>query len=173
MHRSPAHADESPTREVDPVEHAISLAYRYLDRRDRTVDEVRRYLAGKALAPEVIEEALNSLQEQRALDDVRFARLFTEDKRALEQWGSARIRSTLLARGVDRDTIEATLGARSPESELEQAVELLNRRFPKPPQERRERDRAIGVLMRKGYDADIALDALSSYARADQSGDQG
>lgn len=165
MRRSSADAAESFAREVDPVEHATSLAYRYLDRRDRTVHEVRRHLAGKAIDPQVIEEVLDSLKDQHLLDDVRFAHLFTEDKRTLEQWGAERIRSALLARGVERDTVEAALGGQPQGSELEQALALLSRRFSEPPRDRRDRDRALGVLVRKGYDPELALDALNAYAR--------
>jgi SOS response regulatory protein OraA/RecX len=47
---------------------------------------------------------------------------------------------------------------------LERAVTLLRRRFPEPPQDRRARDRAFGVLVRKGYDPELVLDALAKYA---------
>jgi regulatory protein len=43
----------------------------------------------------------------------------------------------------------------------------LRRRFPEPPEDRRERNRALGMLMRKGYESELALDALAAYARGD------
>ena len=33
------------------------------------------------------------------------------------------------------------------------------------PHDRRERDRALGVMLRKGYDPELALDALAAYVR--------
>lgn len=161
---SPEAAVESSPQEADPLEQALSLAYRYLDRRDRSTQEVRSHLEAKGLGAEPIAEAIGSLEGQGLLDDARFARLFSEDKRMLEQWGSERIRSALLARGIDRNTIDAALDGRSPQAELEQALGLLRRRFTEPPRARRERDRALGVLLRKGYDPDLALDALAAYA---------
>jgi regulatory protein len=98
------------------------------------------------------------------VDDVRFARIFVEDKRELEHWGADRIRRTLLQRGIDRALIDETLAAESTESELDRALELLRRRFPAPPRDRRERNRALGVMLRKGYDSELALDALAAYA---------
>jgi SOS response regulatory protein OraA/RecX len=92
-------------------------------------------------------------------------RLFVEDKRALEHWGNDRIARALQERGIDRELIDQGLAATSAEeSELERAVTLLRRRFPEPPQDRRARDRAFGVLVRKGYDPELALDALAKYA---------
>ncbi len=93
------------------------------------------------------------------------------DKRELERWGSERIRTRLLARGIDRDLVETTLSEDQADdgtgSELDRALEVLRRRFPSAPKDRRERDRALGVLIRKGYDGELALDALSAYARGE------
>jgi regulatory protein len=109
---------------------------------------------------------VQTLREQGYLDDARFARLFAADKRTLEGWGSDRIRRTLAGRGIDRDLIDAALAAGgAPDAERERALELLRRRFPTPPAERRDRDRALGFLLRKGYDSELALEALSEHKK--------
>lgn len=149
----------------DRLQRALGLAYAHLNRRDRTVAEVRRLLQQRGADADAIEGAVRTLIDQRSLDDARFARLFAEDKRELEQWGSDRIRRALLGRGIDRELIEETLGAQSEGAELDRALGLLRRRFPNPPRDRRERDRALGVMLRKGYDSELALDALAVYAR--------
>ena len=46
-----------------------------------------------------------------------------------------------------------------------EALVLLRRRFPEPPTGRRERDRAMGMMLRKGYDSELAVEALAAYAR--------
>jgi regulatory protein len=151
---------------TDPLQHALELAYRYLNRRERTQMEVGRRLEQAGIEQAVREEALSTLTEQGVLDDVRFARLFVEDKRGLEGWGNERIRPALLQRGIDRDLIDDALcGADGGERELDRALEVLRSRFPVPPQDRRERDRALGIMLRKGYDPDVALDTLAAYAR--------
>jgi regulatory protein len=99
------------------------------------------------------------------LDDARYARLFTEDKRNLEGWGNARIARALRERGVDRELVEAAITAdcAAGESELQRAVELLSQRFPVLPSDRRERERAYAMLLRKGYDGELAADALRAW----------
>jgi regulatory protein len=147
----------------DPLE----LAYRYLNRRDRTEGEVRKHLVAKGVEDDAAQDAIETLREQGYVDDARYARLFAEDKRALEGWGTERIRGTLALRGIDRELIDAAVQADGGAgSELERALEVLRRRFPSPPRERRDRDRALAVLLRKGYDTELALDALSAHARA-------
>jgi regulatory protein len=149
----------------EQLERALQTAYHYLNRRERTHEEVRHRLAGEGIGGAVLEQAIAGLVEQGLLDDARYARLFVEDKRELEGWGMDRIRRTLLERGVDREVVEEALRGGDGDDELERAMVLLRRRFPTPPRERRERDRALGVLLRKGYDGDLAVEALGAYAR--------
>jgi regulatory protein len=147
------------------LQRALERAHRYLDRRERTVGEVRAHLERHETDTAAIQAAIEVLVDTGSLDDGRYARLFAQDKRELEQWGADRIRRTLAERGIERELIEAAVSAQGSESELEQALELLRRRFPAPPRDRRDRDRALGVLLRKGYDSELALDALSAYTR--------
>ena len=153
----------------DDLEHALGLAYRYLNRRERTSIEVRRHLEDKGIEAPLANEAVATLSENGYLDDSRFARLFVQDKRELERWGAERIRRGLHGRGVDPELAEAAISDAvrdEGESELDRALALLRRRFPSPPRQRRDRDRALGVLIRKGYDPELALDALTAYGRA-------
>jgi regulatory protein len=147
------------------LQHALELAYAYLNRRDRTVAEVLGHLQRHGIEEETRQVVIRTLSEQRFLDDHRYAHLFAQDKRELEQWGSERIRRGLGERGIAPELIEEALAAGSHETELDRALELLRRRFPAPPRDRRERDRALGVMLRKGYETEVALDALTAYAR--------
>jgi regulatory protein len=147
------------------LERALELAYRYLNRRERTEAEMRGRLEQADLAPSVIEDTIATLVDQGVLDDSRFARLFVEDKRMLDHWGSDRITRALIQRGIERELIAHALADETTQDELERAVQLLRERFPNPPQDRRERDRALGVMLRKGYASELAVDALAAYAR--------
>jgi len=148
---------------------ALDLSYAYVNRRERTISEVRRHLERKGVVGELIDASVRTLTDHGFLDDERFARLFVADKRELEQWGSERIRRGLRVRGIDRDLIERALGAPQEHlgdepTELDRALALLSRRFPAPLSDRRERERAFGMLIRKGYESELALDALTAHA---------
>jgi regulatory protein len=161
--------------EEERLQKALDLAYAYVNSRDRTVSEVRLRLQHRGVSEELTESAIQILGSQGFLDDTRFARLFVTDKRALEQWGGERIRRGLLSRGIDRHLVDAAVAEdpapdhddEEPESELDRALALLRRRFPDPPRDRRDRNRALGMLLRKGYESELALDALAAYARDD------
>jgi regulatory protein len=151
-------AGEPPPR----TEH-LELAYRYLNRRERTEAELRRHLEGRDLDAGAVQATVTALREQGYLDDARFARLFAQDKRELEHWGTERIRRTLLERGVERGLVDAAIDQAPPEDELARAQALLRRRFPSWPLDRRERERAFGVLLRKGFDNELALEVLTRH----------
>ena len=155
-------------RASDPqahLQHALDVSIHFLARRDRTVLEVRRHLEGKRIGPATIDAALKELQRQGHLDDARYARRFAEDRRALDSWGPDRIERRLLAAGVAPELVAAALADGDQESQLHAAVELLRRRFAQPPASDRDRDRALGVLVRKGYAADVAYDAIRAFER--------
>ena len=153
------------------LQRALELAHAYLNRRERTVSEVRGQLDRRGIPAGAAEAAIEVLLEQGNLNDARFAELFVSDKRELEQWGNERIRRGLLARGIEPDVADRALDAGaddlspSSETELDRALALLRHRFPVPPADARERQRALGVLMRKGYDGELALDAISAHRR--------
>jgi regulatory protein len=160
-------------RAADPearLQHALDLSYRYLGYRDRTVLEVRRHLESKRVEPDTIEQAVAELLEQGYLDDARFARRYVEDRRTLDHWGNERIERKLLAAGVDGELVSAALhtaeaGEADPPSQFDAALETLRGRFRVPPETDRDRDRALGFLVRKGYELEVAYDAIRAYGR--------
>jgi regulatory protein len=147
------------------LQHALDVAYRFLRRRDRTVAEVRERLGAQEIAAEVVDETIAELTRQGYLDDARYAHRFAEDRRTIDDWGAERIERRLLAVGVEPALIAAALGERGTAEELEAALAVLRRRFPRAPADDRGRDRALGLLVRKGYDLDLAYDAVRAYER--------
>ncbi len=142
---------------------ALDLSFRFLGHRDRTVTEVRRHLERRSVAQGVVDEAIAELERLDLLDDARFARRFAEDRRRLDAWGSERIERRLGELGVDRAIVSAALAEDPGHDELGTAVNLLRRRFRWPPAEDRERERALGLLARRGYDLELAYDAVRAF----------
>jgi regulatory protein len=145
------------------LQHARDVAWRALNRRDHTVAELARILARKRAEPAVIDAVVGELCEQGYLDDARFAHRFAEDRRRLDGWGAERIEQRLRALGVAGELVEAAVSTRDPEGELEAALALLRRRFPAPPATPRDCERALGMLVRKGYELELAHDAIRRH----------
>jgi regulatory protein len=145
---------------ADELNDALARCYRHLGDREHSVAELRRRLERAKLGTEAIDAALAIVSEQGYLDDARYARLLAEDRRNIDGWGADRIRARLQSVGIERDLIDAVLAGHDPASELEAASAVLERRCRRPLRDDRERQRAFAILIRAGYDSDIAYDAV-------------
>jgi regulatory protein len=134
-------------------------------RRERTVAELRTALERRRVEPDAIDAAVEELSASGFLDDARYAVRFAEDKRELAQWGSERIARELTRRGVAAELVDAALCDRSEQAELGTALILLEQRFPAPPADDRERDRAWRLLVRRGYAPEVAYEAVRALGR--------
>ncbi len=150
------------------LQDALDTAYRYLGHRDRTVAEVRRHLERKRVEPSTIDQAVAALGESGYLDDAAYAVRFAEDRRSLDAWGADRIERKLLAVGVAPEHVEAALGTQDAADELAAAVMFLERRLRVPPVDDRGRNRALGMLVRRGYALELAHDAIRTFERTAQ-----
>lgn len=159
-------AEDAPAPDPQAeLERARGLAFRALNRRDRTVAEMRRLLAEKEIGDEAAAEVVGELLAGGYLDDVGYAARFFEDRARLDGWGAGRVERRLLELGIDPESIAATLASQVEGAEAARAFAVLQRRFPvgRSLAERRERDRALGVLLRKGYGYEPALAAVRRH----------
>lgn len=154
---------------LEPAE-LDTLALRYLDRFDCSVQKLRSHLrqavrrrGGDAVALERhIEALLARYQGSGLLDDARFAGGLAERLQA--RGGSRRmIVQKLRQRGVTSGVAEASV-ASSPAAELEAARAFVRRRRLGPYRPEAERDanrrRDLAALARTGFDHETAIRAL-------------
>jgi regulatory protein len=159
---------ELVARASDPqaqLQAALDLSFSYLGHRDRTVAEVRRHLERKRVEPVGIDAAIAELERLDYLDDARFARRFAEDRRRLDAWGRDRIERRLLALGVEPAVAAGAIAEGEGHDELAVAVALLRTRVHRPPRTDRDRERALGLLARRGYDLELSYDAVRAFER--------
>jgi regulatory protein len=105
------------------------------------------------------------LERTHVLDDARYAERFAEDHRTLRGWGPERIEQDLARRGITQDLIAAALAGWTREDELAAACYVLAQRFAAV-EDDRERNRAWQFLVRRGFDAELAYDAVRAHGRS-------
>ena len=158
----------SRTEEDAGRRRALELIWRALSRRAHTVAEMQVMLARRGVEPHAAAEALEEVASSGYLDDADYARRFAEDRRRLDGWGRARIARDLGRRGVADELVDRALEKYGAEDELEAACALLARRVPAAPADDRARQRALGLLVRRGYGADIAYAAVRRHEYANE-----
>lgn len=147
------------------IARAIDLAYKAVATRERTVSELKTFLERKRIDPSAIEAAVEELTASGFLDDERYARQFAEDKRTLDLWGKDRIARDLQRRGIEPQLVEATCSTQSRSDELETALVLLGERVARLGGDDRARDKAWRLLVRRGYEPDLAYEAVRVHER--------
>lgn len=140
-----------------------------ISRKERSAAEVSAWLAEKGADPEEIEGILERLTALELVDDEKFASLYTEDKRSIAGWGSERIERTLIERGIPSGIARAAVAAGADE-DVGRAVSVLLDRGADLEDER-DRQRALGLLARRGFSSEDAYEAIRRLRR--ESGDGG
>jgi regulatory protein len=141
----------------------LDLAVRALVNRERTEHELRILLERRRVGPDVIDDVVGALRAEGFVDDAGYARRFTDDRRLLDGWGNERIARDLIRRGIERELIDQALAGHGHDDELALAVELLNRRFRVPLAGDLERDKAWRMLVRRGYEPELAYAAVRHH----------
>ena len=145
-------------------EEPLDLALQALGRKERSVAELGSWLRGRGVEQRKAEAVIEHLIEVGTLDDASFARRYAEDKRELSGWGSERIRGALLERGVAADDVDDAVASGGDE-ELERAVRVLRARpFMR---DNRDRQRALELLVRRGYASEVAYEAVRKASGCD------
>ena len=152
-------------REQDPYE----LALRALNYKERTESELDTWLAERGVEEAERADVIALLAESGAIDDASFAQRYADDKRELAGWGPERIRGSLAARGVSREHVDAALSGDDADSQLARAARLLHERGIGLGSDA-GRERALRLLVRRGYALELAYEAVRAAERAAQGG---
>ena len=159
--RSPAAA-----RRGDALRARAELAYRALNRRDRTEVEMRRQLERARRRRRGDRGGARASCASRATSTTRaYARRFAEDRRASTP-GARSASSAAAAPPASRPSTSRRAVDPGRARELEAAVDAAAPPLPRPAGDDRGRNRALGVLVRRGYDLELAHDALRRHERA-------
>ncbi|MGI6735801.1 MAG: regulatory protein RecX [Anaerovoracaceae bacterium] len=151
------------------------LSLRYLTYRDRTEEEMRRYLRRKGFAAEETEAEIEALRELRLLDDVRFARQYLAASFARGR-GLLRVRRELRQKGVGAFEIEdgeaayeeeygCSLAEEEPRRARQAAEAFLSGSGKIDPKQLARLGRRLAGL---GYESRIIYDILGSYRRREE-----
>jgi SOS response regulatory protein OraA/RecX len=146
------------------LEAALGKAVAALRRRERTAAELHAWLLDRGYGSELADAAVAQLVEIGELDDERFAFAYAADKRELAGWGAHRIAAALRERGIGAPLADRAAGE-AREDELGRAVELVRRKG-EDLEDERGCARSLALLTRRGYEHELAYEAVRRARRA-------
>lgn len=147
----------------DEKSRAREAAYKFLSYRQRSKKEVADKLKKNGFSDEVIEEAVNSLENYNYINDSDLAFNLAEDKIRKKPIGPALLRSELIKKRIPKDIVDKTLKEiYNKYGERSLAMDALNSRI-KITGGLREADkkrRLYNYLIQRGFSYDIANEIL-------------
>lgn len=151
--------------QAELAQKAQAVALCYLERRPRTVQEIRQRLARAKFPVEVIDQVIARLEAAGYLDDRAYARAYVQGRLAGRGYGPRRLQAELRRRGVPAEVVEAALAAALAETDpLEIARPLAQRRWKalcqNEPDRKKRRQKLIAFLRRRGFPSEIAYTLL-------------
>lgn len=141
---------------MDNFEKFYLIAVNFLSYRPRSEKEIRDKLNSKNSPQDITEKIINTLTQQKFLNDQEFARIWISNRTRINPKSKKLIKIELLQKGVSQEIIEKALAADSeqPITDIDQAQKLVQKKLPRyknlPKQEIYQK--IGGFLARRGFD---------------------
>ncbi len=141
-------------------EKALQAAAKQISYRALSQAKLREKLLDKGHPEDAVDYAIAWLEERNMLNDAAYA---DDIVHAYERrgYGLMRIRQELYRRGIDKDIAQEALEEFSPNQK--QMLDLLEKRLRGDCSDRREVDKAVAALQRRGYLWDDIRTVLRIY----------
>ncbi len=145
----------------DEAQKAHESALRLLDRRPRSVDEIRRHLQGKKVDAAIIDQVIERLSGVGLLDDREFARYWLENRSDFRPRGQRALRQELRLKGISDDLVAEVLSEGHDEDEAAYRAALIQARKIRSQDALEFRRKLESHLARRGFSYDSARDATA------------
>lgn len=118
-----------PDVKAQPYSDAMSAALYALAPRARSRAELHAHLLKRGADPSVISSVLDSLELQGLLNDLEFARIWSESRQRQKKLSKAVIASELRTKGVATDIIDEVISEIDEDTEYQMAYSLAERKY--------------------------------------------
>lgn len=128
-----------------------------------TADVMKKALKALEGNREEAQKIVNTLTEERYVDDLRYAEAYARDKSSIAGWGATKIRYMLSAKGIDRELVSAALqeiDQRKADDRLVKLIENKKRSLKDDPQVRMK---LLRFALGRGYTYDEISGVLKDY----------
>ena len=143
---------------------ARRCAIRYLVYRDRSRNEIARYLKGKAFSVNAVDETLAFLEDNDYVNDPRFALQFGRSRIENKKVGKLRLERELKAKGLESATISGALNSLYEEFDERKIAMVCAKKKLKASSLndiKKERGRLAKFLERKGFDSNLVYQVVT------------
>ena len=149
--------------EVNPADAARTLALASLNAAPRTRAQLSELLLSRGIPPHVATACLDRFVELHLIDDAEYARTWVRSRHHVRHLPRRALRYELVRKGLEQRDIDAALELIDDEDERSAALALAVKKAAatRGLGQQVRRRRIMGMLMRKGFTADVAAKAMA------------
>ncbi|MFA6769874.1 MAG: regulatory protein RecX [Bacteroidales bacterium] len=143
---------------------ALSAMQRLCSMREYCRYDINIKLKKLELSDNERKQIIISLEEDKFLDNSRYAVAFVRDKAAFNGWGTTKIRWALKLKKVEEEIIEEAMKQLPPEDELQRLSLLLNKKIKSLNREQEKakvRVKLIRFAISRGFDYDKVIPVVN------------
>lgn len=154
-----------PLKNPSDYDHGYQYALFLLNLSMRTVGEVKEKMKQRGYDQKVVKEVINSLLQDKYLDDVNYAEIFINSMKNYKTWGRFMMKKKMYEKKLPAELIEEKLNELVAEKdEVESAKRFLSRLFPDlntiKKLEYDEKQKVLRKLVSRGFGMDVATKFL-------------
>ena len=138
---------------------ALDKALTYITATQKTEKQIRDYLQKKGYVQAVIEYVIEKMRGYNFLNDRGYAQDYVQEVSVKK--GGKLIKQELKKRGVSDDAIDEALSTLSTEDQTQTALQILQKYLRYKEKDQAALQKAFRYLLGKGFEYEIAKDALS------------
>ncbi|MBI2860035.1 MAG: regulatory protein RecX [Chloroflexi bacterium] len=167
-HTGESAGENSVATGSESLRRCLEVAIRFLGYRARSEREMRTRLQRGGFDAAVIEAVISRLKEQGLVDDLAFARSWTEDRRTLSPRSRRLVRSELKQKGIADQTIDGITGELDDDMSAYEVAASKARLLP-PDDFAVFRKKIGGYLERRGFSYEVIERAVARAWREQNS----
>lgn len=125
--------------------------------------DIRRKLYAKGISGSKANEIIETLEQQKFVDDSRYARAYARDKYRFSLWGRNKIKAALAVKRIDSQTIAEALSEIDLKEYAACAVKAIRgkARMLGPLSERENREKLIRFGLSRGYESKLIFQIIN------------
>ena len=141
--------------------HPFTTGLSLLARRELTSTQLRNRLTNKGFTPEAVNDTIQQLKKEGALDDRRTAGMYARQAALIKHRGPRRAILDIVALGIADDIAREVVSQTYEEVDTQLIIQrALNRRLTGRVQDRAQFQKLYQYLVRQGFDGPLAYSVL-------------
>lgn len=146
---------------ITPQE-ALSRTQNLCSRQEKCLSEIRKKLQTWKIEPQDQEHILNSLQEDRFIDESRYTQFFVRDKFLFNKWGRIKISYQLRMKEIPEDIISQALEQINDKDYIQTLDDLLCSKIKSLPQQDpyQLRGKLLRFAQGRGFEPHLILNSM-------------